>query len=157
MTWREEGREDIPEEIKKERNNILLRAQAEISAKIHADQIGKTFEVFVEGISTREARKKRAATALTDLRRNGEITSIGLTVGGKNPAASQSNASVATMMADESDDHSSESIVQLSGRTAGDLIAMFDADESQAETLIGKIISIEITASAPLALFGTML
>jgi len=41
-------------------------------------------------------------------------------------------------------------ITQLSGRTEGDLIVLFDADPS----LIGRIVEIEIDRAAPLTLFG---
>lgn len=146
--------DDVPDEIKKERNNILLRAQAEISEIIHAGQIGKTFEVFVEGISTREARRKRAN--LADLRRHGELASIGITVGGKNFTNSDSPSTTTTVLAEDNSDDQSPIELQLSGRTPGDLITMFDAEESQAPNLIGKIIPIKITASVPLALFGSM-
>ena len=44
----------------------------------------------------------------------------------------------------------SESVTQLSGRTAGDLIVLFDADRS----LVGSIVDVEVEAAAPLALFG---
>ena len=43
-----------------------------------------------------------------------------------------------------------DEVTQLSGRTDGDLIVMFDGDPS----LIGEMIDIEITSAASLALFG---
>ena len=43
-------------------------------------------------------------------------------------------------------------VTQLSGRTAGDLIVMFDADPS----LVGAIVDVRIKRSAPLALFGDL-
>ncbi|MEE9296958.1 MAG: hypothetical protein V3W34_18595, partial [Phycisphaerae bacterium] len=45
--------------------------------------------------------------------------------------------------------------VQVSGRTAGDLITVFDVPEQmEAEDLIGRIISVRITGSGPLILQG---
>jgi tRNA A37 methylthiotransferase MiaB len=41
---------------------------------------------------------------------------------------------------------------QLCGRTDGDLIVMFDGDES----LIGSIVEVKIAKHAPLALFGSL-
>ena len=41
--------DDVPEEIKRYRNNALLAIQAEISESVHAEQVGKTFDVMVEG------------------------------------------------------------------------------------------------------------
>lgn len=47
-----------------------------------------------------------------------------------------------------------ETVTQLSGRTDGDLIVMFDVDAESAPSLIGEILEVEVTSSAPLALFG---
>jgi len=47
--------------------------------------------------------------------------------------------------------------VQLSGRTSGDLICVFDVDSAQtAENLLGTIVCIKITESASLLLQGTL-
>jgi tRNA-2-methylthio-N6-dimethylallyladenosine synthase len=43
--------DDIPEDVKKRRNNDLLAAQNAESLKIHRALIGRTFEVLVEGPS----------------------------------------------------------------------------------------------------------
>ena len=45
-----------------------------------------------------------------------------------------------------------QTITQLSGRTAGDLIVMFDADPS----LVGHVVDVRIKRSAPLVLFGEL-
>ena len=45
-----------------------------------------------------------------------------------------------------------EEVVQLSGRTGGDLIVMFDADPS----LVGTIVDVKIERSTPLTLFGRL-
>ena len=44
-----------------------------------------------------------------------------------------------------------EEVTQLSGRTDGDLIVMFDGDTS----LIGETVEVEVTSAASLALFGS--
>ncbi|MEX2212814.1 MAG: TRAM domain-containing protein, partial [Phycisphaeraceae bacterium] len=46
----------------------------------------------------------------------------------------------------------SPSSTQLTGRTDGDLIVMFDGDES----LVGSIVEVAIEKHAPLALFGRL-
>ncbi len=47
--------------------------------------------------------------------------------------------------------------VQLSGRTQGDLICVFDVDtEEEAQTLIGTVVQVAVTKSAPLLLQGTI-
>ncbi len=45
-----------------------------------------------------------------------------------------------------------QEITQLSGRTDGDLIVMFDGDPS----LVGSLVDVQVDRSAPLALFGQM-
>ena len=46
--------------------------------------------------------------------------------------------------------------VQLSGRTAGDLICVFDVNQDVAESMVGEIVQVKITESAPLLLKGTL-
>ena len=47
-----------------------------------------------------------------------------------------------------------EDRVQLSGRTAGDLICVFDVEKSDAAELVGEIVQVEILDSGPLLLKG---
>lgn len=42
--------DDVPEEVKKARNNELLAVQAEITEELFAGQIGRSLEVLVEGL-----------------------------------------------------------------------------------------------------------
>ena len=49
--------DDVPDEVKRQRNNDLLALQTDISTEIHAGYVGQTVEVFVEGIS-RKTRKQ---------------------------------------------------------------------------------------------------
>jgi tRNA-2-methylthio-N6-dimethylallyladenosine synthase len=47
--------------------------------------------------------------------------------------------------------------VQLSGRTQGDLICVFDVDSKEiANDLIGTVVKVEVTNSAPLLLLGAL-
>jgi tRNA-2-methylthio-N6-dimethylallyladenosine synthase len=61
--------DDVPEEIKKRRNNDLLAVQAEISLADHQRQLGKTVEVLVEGPSKAALRngEQSIATGMTQL------------------------------------------------------------------------------------------
>ena len=56
--------DDVPDEVKRFRNNDLLALQAEISTQIHQSYIGQTVEVFVEGVS-QKTRKQSADSATT--------------------------------------------------------------------------------------------
>ena len=57
--------DDVPEEVKRHRNNEMLDLQNQISEEDNANLIGSTFEVLVEGIS-KSARKAQAAEGLGD-------------------------------------------------------------------------------------------
>jgi len=46
--------DDVPEEVKRERNQILLETQKRISLEIHSRSIGTRTEVLVEGLSKRD-------------------------------------------------------------------------------------------------------
>jgi len=54
--------DDVPEAVKKQRNNELLAVQGEISDEIHQSMVGQTVRVFVESVSTR-ARKQQTNAA----------------------------------------------------------------------------------------------
>ncbi len=57
--------DDVPEKVKRHRNNEMLDLQNRISEEDNANLIGSTFEVLVEGIS-KSARKAQAAEGLDD-------------------------------------------------------------------------------------------
>lgn len=54
--------DDVPDEVKRHRNNDLLALQTDISTEIHADYVGQTVEVFVEGVSSKTRRQGDADT-----------------------------------------------------------------------------------------------
>ncbi|MCK4873307.1 MAG: MiaB/RimO family radical SAM methylthiotransferase [Phycisphaerales bacterium] len=122
--------DDVPLSVKRARNAALLDVQAEISDAVANEQIGKTMDVLVEGASKR-TRKARGDD------RSGNVT---LTVEGR--AHDQRSDG----------DESSDAAVQLSGRSDGDLIVIFDGDEA----LQGTIIPVQITGARMLTLFGTL-
>jgi tRNA-2-methylthio-N6-dimethylallyladenosine synthase len=114
--------DDVPDEIKRRRNNELLAIQQTNSDAVHQSYVGKTLRVFVESIS-HKARKAQASG------------SIGGAGGGQTVHLGWEKPTT-----------------QLAGRTDGDLIAMFDGDES----LVGRIVDVRITRAATLALFGSL-
>lgn len=107
--------DDIPNDVKKRRNNELLAIQSEVSAQLHAGYVGRTVRVFVEQVSAKSQKSANRADP-------------SVTLGWQKP----------------------ETVTQLSGRTDGDLIVMFEGDPS----LIGTQVDVEIASSAPLTLFG---
>lgn len=141
--------DDVPDAVKRLRNNTLLAVQAEVSDAISREQMGRSFDVLVEGLSRRE-KKQRGS----DIKPGRGM--IELTVGGRG-----SRVVLQDKRVDDSEVAVSASgdsgPVQLSGRTDGDLIVLFDhepADGVRAEDLIGSIVRVRITNGERLSLHG---
>lgn len=130
--------DDIPDSVKRRRNNELLALQSEVSDSISREQIGRRFPVFVEGLSRAELKKRGA-----DVKPGTGMISI--TVGGRDPSA------VATLELPET-----EQPVQLSGRTDSDLIVFFEAPSARARQMLGSIVEVEVTGADRLALTGVL-
>jgi tRNA-2-methylthio-N6-dimethylallyladenosine synthase len=131
--------DDIPDAVKRRRNNELLALQSEISDSISREQIGSRFDVFVEGISRAEMKKRGA-----DVKPGSGM--VGITVGGRDPSA------VATLELPDSAE-----TVQLSGRTDTDLIVFFEAPSgAAAKSLLGRIVAVDVTGADHLALTGEL-
>ncbi len=131
--------DDVPDAVKRRRNNELLALQSEISDAIGREQVGRRFDVFVEGISRTELKKRgRDVKPGTGM--------VGITIGGRDPAA------VATL-----DLPDTEETVQLSGRTDSDLIVFFEAPGAEAKRMLGRIVPVEVTGADRLALSGQLL
>ncbi|MCP3903496.1 MAG: radical SAM protein [Planctomycetes bacterium] len=114
--------DDVPEVVKRRRNNDLLALQAEISSEVHAAWVGGTVEVFVTGVGQRSAPPAGG----------------GVELGWETGSAP-------------------EAVTQMTGRTDGDLITVFDLpDGRRPEDLVGTIVDVEVTASRPLLLIGDM-
>lgn len=107
--------DDVPDDVKRRRNNDLLAVQAEISLAHHRAMLEKTVEVLVEGFS------KRALKAQESEQSRGEEV-----------------------------DRRAASRGQFVGRTRGDQIVVFDGDSE----LIGRLVSVRITAATPYTLQG---
>ena len=121
--------DDVPTEVKRRRNRELVELQNRVSAEVHAEQVGKRFEVFVEGVSARVAKAAARAQA-------------GVGVGGVELGwETRAKAAAPVAVADEP-------TTQLSGRTGGDLICVFDGPEA----LIGRLVEVEVTEASALTL-----
>src|SRR5260221_14515118 len=129
--------DDIPEEVKRRRNNEMLALQNEISEEDNAQLIGREFEVLVEGLS--KAARKEAAEHESAAERTEPQTEPS-SVGGSTPA----------------DGAASDPHPQLVGRTRCDRIVVFDGnprlvgslthvhvDDCTTTTLIGSIVTRE--------------
>jgi tRNA-2-methylthio-N6-dimethylallyladenosine synthase len=56
--------DDVPEPVKKRRNNELLAIQAQISAEVHRAYVGRTVRVFVESISAKAKKSNGGSSTL---------------------------------------------------------------------------------------------
>jgi len=124
-------KDDVPEDVKRRRNNELLAVQQEASAANNREMVGRTVQVLVEGESrlvNKPAAYPKSPGGAVELlweRRKG--------VAGASPAADATST-------------------QLTGRTRGDQVVVFDGDRS----LKGRLIDVEIVAAQSLTLFGRL-
>lgn len=175
--------DDVPEDVKRRRNNDLLAEQNRISADVGAEFVGMTMPVMVEGFSKRQAKSTPRQKPADTLAPSG----VALTIGGRRTGssaehdeghhcASHAGADPAHDHADDAcgsagshveglpphDDHApdpapaGDAPVQLSARTEGDLIVFFDRPARDARALVGSIARVRIDAARPLALLGTL-
>jgi len=141
--------DDVPDEVKRERNNILLAVQAEVSEAVHARWVGRKVDVLVEQVSKRDQHRVPNAAAASP-----HPGSVALTTEGRALRAPES--ATKELSGDASPSFAMPSI-QLSGRTAGDLITFFDSPAGIDPTsLIGTIQKVRIHESGVLSLNGSL-
>jgi len=133
------NRDDVPNAVKARRNNELLALQSEISLKQKQALVGRTVEVLVEGYS------KAARKAV------GQAVAVGQ-VESSRPAASPATSPPRPQDCEHDRGHeaSADKSHQLVGRTPGDLITVFDGEESH----IGALVRVRVADASPLTLFG---
>lgn len=144
--------DDVPETVKRARNNELLAIQERISHEISQEQVGRTVDAFVEGLSAKERKRAPVSSASQG---DGLVR---LTIGGKQSFSHPS---------DTDDDFGCGSrpailevdrvpgAIQLSARTDGDLIAFFDLPGGEApDDWIGRIVRLRVVAARPLGLMA---
>lgn len=133
--------DDVPDTIKRERNNHLLSVQARIGEEIGREQIGQTFDVLVEGLSQRQLK----ASGLSQGAR--KPRTIEVTIGGSAVAT----APIVEELAE------ARGPVQVTGRSDGDLIIHFDAnDATHARSLVGTIVPVRVVSASGLSLAGRL-
>ncbi|MEZ6235359.1 MAG: hypothetical protein R3B68_14315 [Phycisphaerales bacterium] len=149
--------DDVPEAVKRQRNNQLLAIQSRISDEVSAAQVGREFEVMVEGVS-RRSLKQSGATKGVLRRRQAVAGGVALTVGGVEPRGAVDVAPVAGDAGHATPDQgeAQTGTVQLSSRTDGDLIVFVDVPADQAEGLVGTMRRVRVTASDRLSLHGAL-
>jgi tRNA-2-methylthio-N6-dimethylallyladenosine synthase len=155
--------DDIPDEVKKRRNNELLAIQNQISEEDNQAFLGRTVQVLVEGPSKWNAKGKTpadpAASAVTT---SGNATDPGLALVTETHGNRQGEPLVSLGQpgaASEGWNPESEpqadpaALLQLTGRTLCDRIVVFQGNRR----LIGQMVDIGIYDVSPFTLLGTIL
>lgn len=144
--------DDVPEDLKKRRNNELLAVQNEISLEGSRKFIGQTVEILVEGPSKRETKSMNAEEALyaeaapleATIDTTGNIAPI--------PEHSSQLTTVDEMIGSIKSD-ASNNLAQMTGRTTCDRIVVFDGSRD----LAGQFRKIKITDASPFTLSGELI
>ncbi|QQS10033.1 MAG: MiaB/RimO family radical SAM methylthiotransferase [Phycisphaerales bacterium] len=146
--------DDVPESVKRRRNNTLLADQTEIGRAAHESIVGMEADVLVEGLSRRE-RKRREESP--------RHAGVALTIGGRMAGESASGASCGSACGgnetgESVSDTNADTTVQVSGRTDGDVIAFFEiGGEAEAERLAGRIVRVRIDSASALGVNATLI
>ena len=121
--------DDVPEDVKRRRNNEMLAVQQQVSQESNRALIGKTVEVLVECESKLVSRQSKTASSFVQL--------------------TLSNSPFRDRPQGDSPPHRT---TQLVGRTRGDQVVCFDGELS----LKGEILEVQITDAQNLTLFGKL-
>lgn len=125
--------DDVPDDVKRQRNNDLLALQSEISAAVHRAWIGREVDVFVERISRDAGVLNREAN---------DCNGHGVELRWERQVVQSVQNTPA----------------QVSGRTTGDLITVLDVPNGQsAAEMLGRIIRVKVEDAAPLLLHGRLI
>jgi tRNA-2-methylthio-N6-dimethylallyladenosine synthase len=133
--------DDVPEEIKRRRNNELLAVQQELTKEHNRAMIGREVEVLVEGESKFVSRSAYPAS-----RGARGVGASGVELGWERRNSKGGSAATATLEPAAA----VEVRTQLVGRTRGDEIVCFEG----AASLKGKILGVRIGDARGMTLFG---
>lgn len=149
--------DDVPESVKSERCNELLRVQRVIQRRLRNRQVGRTVEVLVEGYSkaARKARGERDAELRTRQMSSPSFGARGRSAAGASTPANGTAALPVEAPLQESEQDrgqevSGEFSEQLVGRTPQDMIVIFDAPPEY----IGALVNVHVEDCTAHSLFG---
>ena len=124
-------KDDVPEDVKRFRNNRLLAIQTDVSHATHKEWIGRQVEVLFDEVRTFERAKNAKSIA-------SPITIMGKEIQSSHGASPSQTTSF-----------------QCIGRTAGDLIFALECkNEQEAILFVGKTALVEVSAASALLLTG---
>jgi tRNA-2-methylthio-N6-dimethylallyladenosine synthase len=118
--------DDVPEDVKRRRNNALLAVQAEVSAENNRQMVGRVVRVLVEGESKLVSKRTNYPASNVEL---------GWEKRGRGHFGGPDGPSPRT---------------QLVGRTGGDQVVVFDG----ALSLKGELVDVEIVDARQMTLFA---
>jgi tRNA-2-methylthio-N6-dimethylallyladenosine synthase len=122
--------DDVPDEVKRWRNNALLAVQSETSDRVHRGWVGRVVEVMFDGARARGTPPAAAAGG------------VSVRVGGRALEARAAGTAA---------------VWQATGRTRGDLIVAVETESEQAAAaLTGRIAQVRVDRSQPLLLSGSL-
>ncbi|MFO0860445.1 MAG: MiaB/RimO family radical SAM methylthiotransferase [Phycisphaerales bacterium] len=130
--------DDVPEAVKRRRNGELLALQNVVAEAVAREHIGATFDVFIEGPSRKEAKKRKTS-------RSGGLVS--LTIGGQDAAES--------CCAPALEEPTEVDSMQYCGRTDTDLIVFFDLPLGSPDPS-GTFARVRIESVRALSLYGRL-
>jgi tRNA-2-methylthio-N6-dimethylallyladenosine synthase len=141
--------DDVPDAIKRLRNNMLLALQSETSRRVHSAWVGRTVGVFFSEVRAPRSNAQRISreTSRDGAEDHSSVVSL--------PQFLSTNGPTVDLVRElplESRD-SASSQWQAIGRTNGDLICSVSAEhEGLANKMVGNIKMMRIIASEPLLL-----
>lgn len=130
--------DDVPEEVKKRRNNALLAVQQEVTNELNRAMVGQMFELMVEGESKLVTKKAPAYPAAGAS--GGGLIQLGIKKPNPEGGAAVADRPVAEVIEK----------IQMVGRTRGDQVVVFDGGTE----LKGKLVSVRIKDARGMTLFG---
>lgn len=141
--------DDVPEETKRRRNNDLLAIQNAISEEDNQPFIGREVEILIEGPSKRAAKEQQAHQhAPVNAPADGGLPIVGQAPQGQDNGVCSSEGGCG----DTGHDGQHGQLIQLTGRTMCDRIAVFDGNPR----LIGQILPVRIYDANAFTLFGVV-
>lgn len=138
--------DDVPEDVKRRRNNELLKLQNEISEEDNATFLGRRVQVLVEGLSKKATKEQDSAAGAAPPRLIEAVEPEFVPFG---DAEASRNAVLSTAGAASGGEFAP---VQLVGRTACDRIVVFEGNPR----LAGSIAEVEIDDVTPTTLLGAI-
>ena len=154
--------DDVPDQVKRDRNNQLLAVQAEISAKANAEMVGQTASVLIEGLSKMEVggRGSGVGSQGSGVGEQGSGGSERETAGLPPSPSGEGRAALGEGPAKPEAGGKGTHVgrpPQLTGRTVADQIVVFPCPAGvEPGQLVGRLADVRIEQVTPYTLIGDL-